>query len=709
MQARENTGEELCSFTTLQLMYPGHCGYKSNTGGRMKNLRESTTNEKIRDYHRNFYRSENFCVIIAGEVDPQAVFKSLMPIEEKIVKVKDSLPPFVKPWQTPVPPLDSSVEKTIQYPSDDDDNGIVVVSWRGPLAISQYEDLISLSLLSDYLNDTAISPLQQAFVECDDPYCSSVYFSIIENYESCLEMTFESVVKKKLKKVKDKLFDLLNKIGKRETPFDIERMLSLIHRKKMQHLSSLETSPHSNVASVVIGYFLYGNNEHDLLIRSKQIPIIEELMKKDADFWVGLLNKYFLGDSKHVVVIGEPSISKMKQMTKEEKQRVEQQRKAIGDAGLKQKGIDLEKAKENNEIPPPEEMLRMVPVPDVGNIHFHSIIRSNNYIKDYISGDILGFNSLSKIPYKFQLDDIKSNFITIRALLNTSKCLSPRHRLYLPLWGQLVTESAILRDGVLIPYEEAVKELASDTVHNGASIGIGGGVFNQILAVMVKVELEKYEKGLKWLSELLYSTQFIADRIKTVATRMVNDIAQTKRKGNKVTAALIKSMCFKPDSNHWAVGFYRQNKFLKDLLKKLETSPKEVEDELNELRSLITNISNLTIHLSVNASLLNEKVSNPEQFWIDNFLPKNIQKDNVKGIIKENVDPCYKYLSDDNYIAKYVIPRGAIAGVGSVESNFLVQCVESINSFNHPDLAPLLVLMQYLTQLEVIKLNLLRY
>ena len=47
MQARENTAEELSSFLLAHRMYPGHCGYKSNTGGKMSNLRDSCSNEKV--------------------------------------------------------------------------------------------------------------------------------------------------------------------------------------------------------------------------------------------------------------------------------------------------------------------------------------------------------------------------------------------------------------------------------------------------------------------------------------------------------------------------------------------------------------------------------------------------------------------------------------------------------------------------------------
>ena len=47
MQARENTGESLTHLNMLRAMYPGHCGYKSETGGIMANLRNSTSHEKV--------------------------------------------------------------------------------------------------------------------------------------------------------------------------------------------------------------------------------------------------------------------------------------------------------------------------------------------------------------------------------------------------------------------------------------------------------------------------------------------------------------------------------------------------------------------------------------------------------------------------------------------------------------------------------------
>ena len=51
----------------------------------MRNLRESTSNTKVRQYHKDFYRPDNLCLIITGQVKPEEVFKALEPFEEKII------------------------------------------------------------------------------------------------------------------------------------------------------------------------------------------------------------------------------------------------------------------------------------------------------------------------------------------------------------------------------------------------------------------------------------------------------------------------------------------------------------------------------------------------------------------------------------------------------------------------------------------------
>jgi len=39
--------------------------------------------------------------------------------------------------------------------------------------------------------------------------------------------------------------------------------------------------------------------------------------------------------------------------------------------------------------------------------------------------------------------------------------------------------------------------------------------------------------------------------------------------------------------------------------------------------------------------------------------------------------------------------------MGAIESSYFIQVTDCINDFNHPDMAALLVFLQYFTQLEV--------
>lgn len=59
----------------LRSLYPGDCGLKSQTGGILRNLRESTSHAKVVDYHAAFYRPENLNLIVTGKIDPNRVFK----------------------------------------------------------------------------------------------------------------------------------------------------------------------------------------------------------------------------------------------------------------------------------------------------------------------------------------------------------------------------------------------------------------------------------------------------------------------------------------------------------------------------------------------------------------------------------------------------------------------------------------------------------
>lgn len=56
--------------------------------------------------------------------------------------------------------------------------------------------------------------------------------------------------------------------------------------------------------------------------------------------------------------------------------------------------------------------------------------------------------------------------------------------------------------------------------------------------------MDKYEKGVQWLKELLYDTELTVDRLKIISAKMVNDVAQVKRNGSKVANDLINGLMY---------------------------------------------------------------------------------------------------------------------------------------------------------------------
>lgn len=103
------------------------------------------------DYHRQFYRAENLVLVITGNIDEQKIFSAIERIEKKIGARASSLPPFLIPWQDPVPALMSSLVVDVPYPCDDEDNGLVNVGWRGPSAKTQIYTMFATICLMEYL------------------------------------------------------------------------------------------------------------------------------------------------------------------------------------------------------------------------------------------------------------------------------------------------------------------------------------------------------------------------------------------------------------------------------------------------------------------------------------------------------------------------------------------------------------------------------
>ena len=69
--------------------------------------------------------------------------------------------------------------------------------------------------------------------------------------------------------------------------------------------------------------------------------------------------------------------------------------------------------------------------------------------------------------------------------------------------------------------------------------------------------------------------------------------------------------------------------------------------------------------------------------------------------LTHSLSPLPSILSSYESLNPSATGRTLVAGVGGVESNFLIQSVRCIKSHDHPDYPAILVFIQYLTALEV--------
>lgn len=129
-------------------------------------------------------------------------------------------------------------------------------------------------------------------------------------------------------------------------------------------------------------------------------------------------------------------------------------------------------------------------------------------------------------------------------------------RPYLVLFMELLTESPIrnVETNELIPYEEVVTALESDTISLQTSLGLecrnqfSCGSYSHTAVLIMKVDYRKYVRGIQWIVDLLNHTEFTVERIRVCGAKIANAVAQAKRNGNAVTYDLLKAMFYAPGS-----------------------------------------------------------------------------------------------------------------------------------------------------------------
>ncbi|CAH0603275.1 unnamed protein product [Chrysodeixis includens] len=683
MQGRENTSFSRCELQLLRAMYP-NSGYSAETGGIMKNLRTSTTNTKVKAFHKQFYRAENLTIILTGQIEAEDVFKALAVVEDDIMVKKGMCTaceePFEKPWQT-IPPTPEYGEYKVQWPADTEDCGQVMFGWRGPLLTHEHalKDLTGCAILLRYLCDTAAAPLQRCLVEKEDALAGDISYNLTENIASLIKIELDNVPLDKLEVARDEALTCLKTVTSGEEGLDMERLRRLLRKQLRESIASLESDPHHSVAFRCIGDALYSQNLHDFTSRMNPQKDLHALIEESSDYWLGLLQQYFTDDV--VIIMGSPSIELQTKMADEEKARLEEQRKQLGEAGLAEKGKRLQEAMDFNERAPPAGTLASVPVPPC-SFKCHRI---ESWSTD---GEPCPHFDLKELPIYTRIHSLKTNFVYINLMFDTTS-VDQTARKWLPLHLNGLAECPVRRGNTLVPHEEVIRATEELTVMFSNDIGFdrGGnfsvGHFGNFVHIETRCEPEDYEEVVKHLYEILYAAEITKERLLVFAQRLINDVAQVRRAGDKMMYDALRDSVYSKDSNmHWCTVL-RQQKFLRELIEQLTAGGDSAEAALSEARDTFRSLTRQAwLHLATDFQRYKLSTKPWQQFAREN-----------------EITPLAPQLYWDAELVS-ACAGGFVLGVGGYESCCAAQLAPGPLGHGIQDVAPLMVALNYFTQLE---------
>lgn len=712
MQGRENSSGDLMQLEYQRKLYEASSGYRSETGGLMSALRVLTIDD-IRQYHHKYYMPYNTAIVVCGPLDRTELLDSLQPTEDGLVQhgVRGAPQGWKRPFletasaKTPVLPQ-SRVQLTVDFPEKDESVGEVMVSWVGP-RVDEWEIQEAISVLGTYLTDSAVSPAQKALVERDDPQCTEVYFSTSDKAgASTIEVYLTNVPATLLDKLDGTLVDeVLSQVCK--DGIDMGRMQTIIARERTKLLNQLETKPADSFADVFITDFLYGDeNGRDLQASIDSMRRFDALEKYDSATWTAILQKWLI-DNPRIVVSGRPSADLAEKIKSETQALIEKRKNDLGEQGLAKLDKALQEAQKANDVEVPKEMLSQFKIPDVKSINWIPVgtVSEGHIASSPLSSDTSTSNALDEQlkqhlnkdqdwspPLFVQWNQIPSNFVTISVMLNTTPLaanLRPLLNLFLSSIFSLPIQEA---DGTVLSYEEVVKQLDEDTLEYDANLGAGPG-FAELITIEIKVEKAKYQKGLQWIYDLLWNTQFSQDRIKVNAAKIAQSLPEQKRDGRTISWSLSRSITHSDQlSSNLLNNVLTQSEIIPKIVEQLASSStaSQVIDQIEEVRRTLLKPELMLV------SVAGDILSIPQ--------PKKALKSITEQIgweskvIETQRIPMSRFVMTP--LGKQPAKKGVITPLPTLESSFAVFTAKGITGFQDEDYAALSVTVSALNAME---------
>ncbi|KAK4055201.1 hypothetical protein OIV83_000481 [Microbotryomycetes sp. JL201] len=700
MQGRENGSGDLMQLRLQRTLYSKKNALRSETGGMMEALRVLKV-EEIRQYHASSYVPHNLTLIVIGRsLDP---IKLLQTLESQtvptIVAHKQDNGPHPSGWKRPFvesstaehpPRLPESLTETVQFPEKDESTGELMMSWIGVPANDYVTDL-ALDMMGYYLTESAVSPLYKEFVEIDEPSCTDISFYGSTENPTIITAYLSSVPAELLSTLPEQFKTALKRIV--NDGIDMERMKSVLERKKLQLLDGIETDPADMLSTSILADVLFGAEDaSDLEPSHMALSHYRELEGWTADKWAQLLNKY-VADAPSVTIIGQPSAALADKLEREEKARISANKVRYGEEGLAKLAKEIEDAQAENDKEIPSQVISQFKVPDVKGIQWINVesARSRgvayedgmpaNEVQEHVDADGVD------LPLFVQFDHINSQFIEVSVVLFPDEATSQELRALLSIYLDSFFSLPITReDGTELSYEDVVRTLDAETLSYTIDIN---SPLQEGITLRIKVAKDKYTTAISWIRDLLYNSKFSVDRLKVSTSKAIQNLPSEKRDGADVSYATYRQMISGPVSTNVALNLLNRVEILPVLARRLKEEPQAVVGQFEEFRRGFVNPKSMRIQVKGNVLNLEQ----PAKAWTTHF--KHVDK-----IEKRDLVPVKLSSTVLGPLGQQPSKKIVVFGLSSIESSFAYHVAKGPDSWTHPDMPALTVARAVLNAME---------
>ena len=687
MQAVENTASELMELRSKRIIYEDGIGFRYETGGMMEPLRILSP-DRIRDFHREMYQPKNLCLALFGEVDHDELLQILDQFETSVLPdIPDPEKPFKRPWMESKQAhgLSKTIVEKVEFPEEDESMGQIDIHYLGP-DCSDSLAVAALNVVLLYLCGSSAAVLDNNLVEREQ-LASGILFNVDSRPRTQVSFGLSGVETEQLVDVERRFHEVLNEAMSQ--PLDMPFMEDCIERQVRSAKFNSETAA-TAFADFVIADYLFGKRDGSTLNDLSTLDVYEvKVAGWTEEQWKSFIKQYF-SDAHYVSILGVPSAVLAEKIKTEEADRLEKQKEKLGPGGLKKEGEKLEQAKEENDLPIPEELLGHFKVPPTDSIHFVStpsarsgpalkIGRPQNKYQKIVEAD--SHNS----PLFIDFEHIPSNFARVSLVIGTEN-LPLELRPFLSIYFEAFFNLPLKRGNTTVPFDQVVIELERDTV--GYALDSGGSLGAiETLRISFSVEIAKYHVAIQWIRSLLFDSIFDVERLKAITARLLADIPDAKRDGSDMLAGVHVMTHLSPESIGRARSTLTKALFLRHVKHLLKTTPDAVAQHLETLRSHLTQFPNFRV--LVIADL--EKLSHPVSAWstllsdLDTTkplipLPKRIDRLSPAGLHPGQL--CH------------IIP------MSTIDSSFLFAVARGPTSYTDPSLPAIMVAAAYLNAVE---------